>query len=43
MASKSPIKYLMDKIGLTKIDSEINEILKVYMTILTIVQQERDK
>ena len=42
MASKSPIKDLMDKIGRTKIDCEMQEILKLFVTILTTVQPERD-
>ena len=32
----------MDKIGCTKIDCDIKEILKLFVTILTTVQQERD-
>ena len=42
MASKSQIKDLMDKIGRTKIHCEIKEILKLFVTILTTVQHERD-
>ena len=42
MASKSSFKDLIDKIGRTKIDCEIKEILKLFVTILTTVQQERD-
>ena len=42
MASKSPIEDLMDKIGHTKVDCEIKEILKLFVTILTTAQHERD-
>ena len=42
MASKSPFNDLMDKIGRTKIDCEIKEILKLFLTFHTTVQHERD-
>lgn len=42
MANKSPFDELIDKISRTKIDADIKVILKLLVTILTTVQNDKD-